>query len=113
MSLTLTENIQDLITARLGGDLAEIEAFCRRWNIVELALFGSVLRDDFSGSSDVDILVTYRDGVRFGLHDFLDMKEQLAEILGRSPDLLEKQLIENPFLKSEISNTAQVIYVSE
>ena len=48
---------------------AEISEFCRRWQISELALFGSVLRDDFGPESDLDVLVTFFPGANWGLLD--------------------------------------------
>ena len=44
---------------RIPIDMGAIEAFCRKWNVREFALFGSVLRDDFRPDSDVDVLVTF------------------------------------------------------
>jgi predicted nucleotidyltransferase len=43
---------------------AQIEAFCKKWKIVEFSLFGSVLRDDFGPDSDVDVLVKFAPGDR-------------------------------------------------
>jgi predicted nucleotidyltransferase len=106
-------DIQDLLKTRLDVSLEQIGDFCRRWQISELALFGSVLRDDFSDASDVDLLVSYGDGARFGLRDFLLMRDELEGMFGRSPDLLEKDLIENPFLRSEVLGSAVVIYGAE
>ena len=45
----------------------EIESFCKKWDIVEMSLFGSVLRGDFAPASDVDVLITFADGARLGL----------------------------------------------
>jgi hypothetical protein len=49
----------------------EIEAFCQRWQITELAFFGSVLRDDFRPDSDVDVLMTFAPGVEWSLFDHI------------------------------------------
>lgn len=107
--LTMVER-ENFLRTRLGIPLAPIEDFCQRWQISELALFGSVLRDDFSANSDIDLLVTYGAGRRFGFRDFLAMRDELESLLGREPDLVEKDLLENPYLRSEILNTAMVIY---
>ena len=48
--------------ARIPLPNEQLAAFCERWNIVELALFGSVLRDDFGPDSDIDVLVRFRPG---------------------------------------------------
>ena len=65
----------------------QIEDFCRRWQITELGLFGSALRDDFRPDSDVDVLVAFADGARWSLFDMARMEEQLKGILGREVDL--------------------------
>jgi uncharacterized protein len=101
------------IPAKLHIPLARIAAFCRKWGISELALFGSVLRDDFGPDSDVDVLVRYKPETRPSLLDHIEKEEELAEILGRPVDLLSRKAIErseNPFRKSAILGSARVIY---
>src|SRR5215470_15857019 len=89
-----------------------IEAFCRRWRIEELALFGSVLRDDFSPESDVDVLVTLSTDSRLSLLEFVDMKEELQGILHRKVDLVSRKGLRNPFRRHEILNTRQIVYAA-
>ncbi len=92
---------------------AEIEAFCRQWQIVRLELFGSVLRDDFRPDSDVDVLVTFADGAPWSLFDLVDMKEQLQNIFGRSVDILTRRSIEksrNPYRRQAILDSTVQIY---
>jgi predicted nucleotidyltransferase len=72
--------------ARIHIPQAEIEAFCRKHHIRRLALFGSVLRDDFTDESDVDVLVEFEPGHVPGLA-FFTMQDELSEILGREVDL--------------------------
>ena len=57
--IELQADLKYVMTDRLKVSLDAIAQFCQRWNIVEFALFGSVLRDDFRPDSDVDVLVTY------------------------------------------------------
>lgn len=64
----------------------KIAEFCRRYGIRRLALFGSVLREDFGPESDVDVLVEFQPGVRTGLR-FFTMQDELSQILGRKVDL--------------------------
>lgn len=71
-----------------------IAEFCRKWKIVEFALFGSVLRDDFRPDSDVDVLVTFSPDSDWGVEHLLDMKEELEALFGRAVDLVEKRLVE-------------------
>ena len=71
-----------------------IAAFCRKWKIAELALFGSVLREDFRPDSDVDVLVTFSPDSDWGVDHLLDMQEELEALFGRAVDLVEKRLVE-------------------
>jgi len=92
-----------------------IAAFCRRWEIAELALFGSVLRDDFGADSDVDVLVTFAPDAGTTLFDMVDMQEELQAILGRPVDLLSRRGVEqsrNPFRRKAILSSAETVYVA-
>jgi uncharacterized protein len=89
----------------------EINNFCQRWGVRELALFGSVLRDDFSSDSDIDVLVDFEVG--YTLDTLLDMKDELETLFGRPVDLIVKRVVEsdsNPYRRQAILNSAQVIY---
>jgi predicted nucleotidyltransferase len=82
--------------------------------IVEFALFGSVLRDNFDSSSDVDVLVRFSPNSDWSLLDEAAMEQELEEILGRSVDLVDRSVIEqskNPIRKKEILSSAQTFYV--
>ena len=92
--------------------ISVIEDFCRRWNIEEFALFGSILRDDMEADSDVDVLVTVGDDTRLTLYDWVEMADELREIFGRQIDLVSKSGLRNPFRRHEILRTRKVIYAS-
>jgi predicted nucleotidyltransferase len=64
-----------------------VAAFCRRHHIRWLALFGSVLREDFGPESDVDVLVEFEPGGAPDFFQFVGMKEELEAIFGRRVDL--------------------------
>jgi uncharacterized protein len=89
-----------------------LNAFCRRWRVRELALFGSVLREDFSPASDVDVLVTFEREAPWSLWDVIAMRGELEEMLGRRVDLVEKDAIRNPFRRREILRNRQVVYAA-
>jgi len=94
-------------------DEAEIAAFCRRWGIREFALFGSVLRDDFSPESDDDVLVSFKEGRKPKLADLLEMESELKAIFGRDVDLGTREAVEqdeNYLRRKAILGSAQVIY---
>ena len=91
----------------------KLEAFCKEWDVVELSLFGSVLRGDFTPASDVDVLVTFADGARHGLFDMVRMRTGLEYILQRKVDLVSKRAVEdsrNSIRREAILGSARVIY---
>ena len=93
----------------------EVAAFCRRWQIKELALFGSALRDDFRPDSDVDVLVQFDAEARHTLFDMVFMQEELQRIFGRKVDLVSRRGIEtsrNYIRRRAILESAEVIYGS-
>ena len=93
----------------------QIAAFCRKWDIVRFELFGSVLRDDFTPESDIDVMVTFGHNRRLNLHDWLDMREELGELFGRPVDVVERELIEasrNPYRRHHILKHNELIYVA-
>jgi predicted nucleotidyltransferase len=103
------------VPVQLSIDWDRIEAFCRKWGIAELALFGSVLRDDFGPESDVDVLVRYTPDATPSLFDHAERKEELEEIFGRPVDLVSRKAIkrsENPFRKKAILGSARVVYTA-
>jgi predicted nucleotidyltransferase len=89
--------------------------FSQRWQITELALFGSVLRDDFGPESDVDILVSFAQDAKWSLLDLATMEEELEIVLGREVDLVERQAVEqseNYIRRRHILGTTEPIYVA-
>lgn len=90
-----------------------IQNFCEKWQILELSLFGSVLRDDFRPDSDIDVLVSFIPDAPWTLIDLVTMQYELEDLVKRKVDLIEKQAIEtsdNWIRRTEILSTAQVIY---
>ena len=72
----------------------DIKAFCRKWGIRELALFGSALREDFGPESDIDVLVTFVPETRHGLFNLVRIQDELKEIFGRDVDLVSRRGVE-------------------
>ena len=85
--------------------------FARRWKTTEVALFGSVLRDDFDADSDVDVLVSFDPTATWSLWDLTTMADELATIIGRKVDLVEREGLRNPFRRQHILSGRKVIYV--
>ena len=96
------------MAARLDIPRESIAAFCRRNHIRRLALFGSVLRDDFGPSSDVDVLVEFEVGHVPGLA-FITMQDELSALLGRNVDLNTPQCL-SPYYRQEVLDEAEALY---
>ena len=93
----------------------ELTAFCRRWKVRELAVFGSALREDFRPGSDIDLLVTFDPDANWGLLDQATMESELAALLGRKVDLVSRRGIErstNWIRREAILNSAETIHVA-
>jgi predicted nucleotidyltransferase len=100
---------------RLNATYAQIETFCAKWKIVRFELFGSVLRDDFDNQSDVDVLVTFAPDARWTFRDDLAIDDELARLLGRHVDVVERKLIErspNWVRRKSILNSATLVYAA-
>ncbi len=102
-----------MTTLKLQLPKKKITEFCHRWQITELALFGSVLRNDFRPDSDVDVLVSFAPDAEWNLFDLVKMQEELETLFQRQVDLVEKAGLRNPFRRHEILQTCQVIYATQ
>jgi uncharacterized protein len=93
----------------------KIRDFCLKWNVAQLALFGSVLRQDFRSSSDIDVLVSFQPAARWSLMAMVEMQDELEKILGRKVDLVERSAIEqseNYIRRRHILASAEPFYVA-
>ncbi len=93
--------------------LEKIKAFCTGWQVIEFALFGSVLRDDFSSDSDIDIMVKFDINAHPTFTTLEDMEIELETIFNRKVDLITREGIEtsrNYLRRQEILTSAQIIY---
>lgn len=116
-SKPLTANPGKKVIKRPNLDIPKekIAEFCQKWKIVELSLFGSVLRDNFRPDSDVDMLVTFAPDAEWSLFDHVAMEEELSEIFGRKVDMVSRRAIErseNYIRRKAILGTAQPYYVA-
>ena len=101
------------MSARIDVPKEEIAAFCRRNHIRRMALFGSVLRDDFTPESDVDVLVEFEPDARIGYIGLAGLEIELDKILGRKADLHTFEGIErsrNWLLREEILSSIEAVY---
>lgn len=97
-------------------DKDKLRDFCRKWKITEFALFGSATRpEEFREDSDVDVLVSFAPGVKWGLFDLVHAQDELAQIFGRKVDLVERRLVEeseNRFRRRSILNSVVLLDVA-
>lgn len=104
-----------MVTTNIDLPMDKITAFCKRWQIRQLALFGSVLGEDFRPDSDIDLLVTFEPGASRSLFNHVAMQDELTNILGRKVDLVSRHGVErseNARRRREILETAEVIYAA-
>ena len=97
--------------SRLTVPQGKIREFCLRNHIRKLALFGSVLRDDFGPESDIDVLVEFDSGAEVGFFELYDMEQELAAILGvRRVDLNTPACL-SQYFRQQVLAEARVEYV--
>lgn len=112
MSYHLVMERMDELRSRHAEQLA---GFCARWRIRELALFGSVLRDDFRAESDIDILVTFEPNHPWSIVDHLQMEAELSALFGRRVEMTSRLAVEsspNWLRRREILRTARTLYAA-
>ncbi len=85
--------------------------FCRRYRIRRLALYGSILRDDFGPESDIDVLVEFEPGARVGMIRLAGMEIELGELLGRKVDMNTPGFL-SPYYRDRVLAEARVQYVA-
>lgn len=98
-----------MISQHIELPLDRLEAFCLRYPIRRLSLFGSVLRDDFGPDSDVDVLVEFEPEARLTYLDLAHMERELGEILGRPVDLREPEELSRYF-RQRVLDAAVLVY---
>jgi len=103
-------------TAKINLPLEPIAAICRKYDVQELDVFGSVLREDFGPHSDVDFLVRFQndDAGPWG-GKLTDLAEEIAELIGRKVDMVSRPAVEeseNYLRRRHILGSAKAIYVA-
>ena len=91
--------------------LETLAAICKRYQVRELSLFGSALREDFGTKSDLDFLVEFEPEARIGFLALARMQRELSSALKRKVDLVPKDGLK-PSIRSEVLTQAEVIYAA-
>ena len=97
----------------IGVPFERLAEFARKWRIVELSLFGSVVKpEEFREDSDVDVLVAFDPHARWSAFRLVEMNDELSEIFGRKVDLIDRDAVKNPFVRRSIFTTRHVVYAA-
>jgi len=91
---------------------SDVIHLCKKYYIVELSIFGSSIRDDFTQNSDVDILVSFEHNSKITLFDIMELEKEFSEILNRKVDIVEKESLKNPIRRNKILSTREIIYAA-
>ena len=95
----------------IDHNIYEIRGLCSKHKVATLFVFGSVLTDKFRRASDVDFIVDFAGVDLYNYADnYFDLKFSLENLLKRNFDLLEEKAIKNPYLRSKIDSSKQLIY---
>lgn len=100
-----------MLQARIRLPEDAVAGFCSRHRIHRLAVYGSVLRDDFRPDSDIDVLVEFEPGRCVGLITFAGMENELSDLIGRQVDLTTPAGL-SPYFRDEVLAEAETLYVA-
>jgi predicted nucleotidyltransferase len=96
-------------------NIDKIKQLCSNYKVKNLYLFGSALRRDFNNSSDIDLLLSFLDGISIKEYtdNFFELHYKLEEIFGRQIDLITERSLSNKFFIDEVNNSKQLIYENQ
>jgi len=106
------ETIEKLRKNGISFDYKDITLLCKKYDINELSIFGSSIREDFTQNSDVDILVSFGKKAEISLFDLMDLENEFSKLLKREVDIVEKEALKNPIRKNRILSTREIIYAA-
>ena len=88
-----------------------ISELCRRFDVAELAVFGSAARDDMHSDSDVDVMVEFAPSARVCLLRFAELSDELDAVFGRKVDLVTKPGLK-PWVRANVIGEARLVFTS-
>jgi len=103
------ETLPNLAQLKLSSET--LKTFCQRHHIQQLALFGSVLREDFNADSDIDILVEFEPQAKVGYLSFFHLQDELSSLFGREVDLFTPNSLK-PFARESAEANQVLIYAA-
>jgi len=91
----------------------QLKQLCKKYNVKELYLFGSATTDNFSEDSDLDFIVNFnRQGFEGAFDQFIDFKQELEQIYGRSVDLYHLKKFRNSIFQQEVERSKELLYAA-
>lgn len=109
----MTSHTLNALSLPIDLPQSKIIDFCKRWEITQLSVFGSILRPDFKANSDIDFLVRFTEKAPWSLLDMVEMQQELEQICQRKVDLISHSAIDrshNYIRRQEILSTAKILY---
>lgn len=100
-----------MVNPRVKIPEKQIKDFCQRYQIKRLALFGSVIRDDFRPDSDIDVLVLFDPSARTTFMTLGKMKRELSGMFQRQVDLVPQEGLK-PVIREAVLSSAQEVYAA-
>jgi len=91
---------------------ADILKVVEKYNIKELSVFGSSIRNDFKPDSDIDLLIEFSDSSQISLFDLLDIQEYFEKLTKRPVDVVEPGGLKNPYRRESILKSREILYVA-
>jgi len=83
-----------------------------KYNLKELSVFGSSIRDDFTDASDVDLVIVFKNSREISLFDLMDIQEFFESRFSRKVDLVEPDGLRNPIRRKAIMESKEILYVA-
>jgi predicted nucleotidyltransferase len=106
------ETIEKLRKNGIFLNYNDVVSLCKKYYIIEMAIFGSSIRDDFTQDSDIDILVSFERNSEITLFEIMELEKEFSQIINREVDVVEKESLKNPIRKNKILSTREIIYAA-
>jgi uncharacterized protein len=98
------------LQSRLGVDQDQLAELCRRHGVTKLALFGSILREDFGPESDVDVIVEFEPGTRVSYFTLGGLQQDLSDLFGRHVDVKTPTTLSR-YVAGQVLESSEPIYI--
>jgi hypothetical protein len=102
---------QAMLSPRINISERKIKDFCQQYQVQRMAVFGSVLRDDFRPDSDIDVLVVFNPSARITFMTLGRMKRELSTLFQSQVDLVPQEGLK-PAIREAVLSSAQEVYAA-